>query len=76
MYEEHNTCTIMVWKYLAQFRIFQPIFNTLVQFLIYYVYSQFQFTGYSFARFRCPACSGVETASHAGHCPINVVNVR
>ena len=23
-----------------------------------------------------PTSSGVETASHAGHCPINVVNVR
>ena len=21
-------------------------------------------------------CSGVETASHAGHCPINLVNVQ
>ena len=23
-----------------------------------------------------PCTSGVETASHAGHCPVNLVNVR
>ena len=37
-------------------------------------YSEHLHTQNTLAR-SCVPCSGVETASHAGHCPVNLVNV-